>query len=67
MRRRTAERAWAHLPISYTVIVTVSDANEPKQDDVPFWGLEEVMEKRPEISCCAQNVFAEEAEPWIRS
>ena len=28
MRRRTDERAWAHLPISYTVIVTVSDGKE---------------------------------------
>ena len=39
MRRRTAERAGAHLPIFYTAIVTVSDGNEPKQDDVPSWGF----------------------------
>ena len=39
MRRRTAERAWAHLPIAYTVTVTVSDGSEPKQDDVPLGAL----------------------------
>ena len=39
MRRRTDERAWAHLPIAYTATVTVSDGSEPKQDDVPSWGL----------------------------
>ena len=30
MRRRTAERAGAHLPIASTATVTVSDANEAK-------------------------------------
>ena len=66
MRRRTAESARAHLPLSDTATVTVSDGNEPKQDDVSL-GLEEVREKRAELSCCAQNCFAEEAETWIRS
>ena len=28
MRRRTAERAGAHLPIAYIAIVTVSDGKE---------------------------------------
>ena len=37
MRRRTAERAWAHLPIFDTATVTVSDGSEPKHDEVPFW------------------------------
>ena len=39
MRRRTAESAWARLPIAYTATVTVCDGSEPKQDDVPLGAL----------------------------